>query len=731
MSDDGRIIEVVRHEFGPGLRPVDEGSVAPTIYRIPMPPVRPEGPNFARSFGGEMLALSLRWDTQAWQPSTWHAADMTARTLTGRFRPRGLAAGFDRNDKVSGWRSAFWWALIARDAAAMTQLAEYPVARARRFGEDAFDEFHYEWMTILQTAWRHGPEAVADQVWQLDTTSRVGAQEVVDHLLRPSIDVFARLAARDQDGLTYELANALYMHRAFFDNDTWRDDPEGALSLPLLGIACWARDLGMRIEIDSDYLPWGFIDRPDWMRSPELAREVRAADAAAAHNQPEAKTAATYQRIAAILAATAPDGWNMVWVNIFDSDDGTEFAFRYRHDSGDQEIFDPGVDAVRDVVAALVRLSAEPGVQAPWDDTGWACTLERDGEIQVWNRLGEKPFGPLITRYITRHAHAESSGKLAASDVSDTDPSVVTAALDGSGLFTEPARVLASVTEKAYTAAGLDSMVALDGRLDAVRDHVDIAANAAVARLQSFARPTAEDEISALVHGREYRIPGTGDTGTAPAATEFLDALWPALITRNHRLLEFLLGTAGRDGYPLVTHRTDDYLALWGRAWQAVWTEGINAVDRIDAALKAILNSAESSYGSEESDPYREYIAQPAIRLLTHIVRFEHDAFDTALGDALQRHRRYWSASERRHDARGLIAWPLLATVCYAKDYGIDVDICSGYLPAALIPDDWTEPYRQDIIRTPKALHDHDGDRLFPIRLDSTGRWELIRFAAG
>ncbi|MFC9999154.1 immunity 49 family protein [Nocardia sp. NPDC127526] len=272
---------VLRHEINADLLTVvDAGSVAPAIYTSPMPPVRPDGPNFARSFPGEMLAQTLIWDRFAQQGQTWFFAQMTEQTITERFRASGIEAGFDRNDKVTGWRTAFWWALIARDAEALRELTEYPVQRLRDFGDGAFDDCQYEWARILQDAWRYGPDTVADQAWALDTTSRVGAQQVLDHLVRPSIEVFTRLAAHDQAGFSWELANALRRHRAFFDRVPWCDDPEGVISLPLLGLACWAYDSGLRIEVASEYLPLGLVLRPDWMYSPELA-EVVAATAAA------------------------------------------------------------------------------------------------------------------------------------------------------------------------------------------------------------------------------------------------------------------------------------------------------------------------------------------------------------------------------------------------------------------------------------------------------------------
>ncbi|WP_067697240.1 immunity 49 family protein [Nocardia jejuensis] len=276
-DDDDRVVETVpRHDMDAfAIEAVEAGSVAPTVYRIPMPPVRADGPNFARSFGGELLARALIWDAHAVNPQSWFYAEMASRTVTDRFRAAGIESGFDRHDRVAGWRAAFWWAVIARDEDALRELASYPIERLREYGGTAFDECHYEWARILQDAWRYGPDAVTEQAWGIDTTSRLGAQSPVSQLLRPSIEVFARLAARDQNGFSWELANGLRAHRTFFDTDTWRHDPEATMSLPLLGLACWAHDLGMSIDVESEYLPLGFVYRPDWLHSPELAEVQR------------------------------------------------------------------------------------------------------------------------------------------------------------------------------------------------------------------------------------------------------------------------------------------------------------------------------------------------------------------------------------------------------------------------------------------------------------------------
>ncbi|WP_040806429.1 immunity 49 family protein [Nocardia concava] len=281
-ADGDPMIEVPRHEIDVrSIREVDEGSVAPVVGRARMP-VRAAGPNFSRSMDGAVLARMLMVDPAGLRSRTWFFARSAEQTITRRFRANGIEYGFDRHDKVAGWRAAFWWALIARDFEAMGELVEYPVERLWELGDGAFDTFQYEWVRLLQWAWRFGPKSVYESVRALDTTSKLGAQQVTDLLLRPAIDVFLCLADGDSDGFDRRLANALRLHRAFFDTETWGHDPEGVISLPLLALTCWARDLGYRTVVRSPYLPAGFIDRPDWVRSPELADELNRIESAKA-----------------------------------------------------------------------------------------------------------------------------------------------------------------------------------------------------------------------------------------------------------------------------------------------------------------------------------------------------------------------------------------------------------------------------------------------------------------
>ncbi|MCX4096109.1 immunity 49 family protein [Nocardia sp. alder85J] len=166
------------------------------------------------------------------------------------------------------WQDAFWWSRIARDGGAADLLAHFAVDRLRDTGDGSrSSEFSYQWVTILQNAWLRGPGSQAGEVNSLSTVSEVGGREgqrVTDRLIRPPMEVFDALAVQNGEQFNRLLADALTQHRKFFGTARWRNDPIGFLSVPLLALACWAHDLGLPVDVESDYIPRHFIENPDW-----------------------------------------------------------------------------------------------------------------------------------------------------------------------------------------------------------------------------------------------------------------------------------------------------------------------------------------------------------------------------------------------------------------------------------------------------------------------------------
>ncbi|MGO4648188.1 immunity 49 family protein [Nocardia sp. 2YAB30] len=68
------------------------------------------------------------------------------------------------------------------------------------------------------------------------------------------------LTQRDEALFNDSLAVASDLHRSFWTRDDERNnDPRGFIALGPLAIACWARDTGISVEVESEYLPEHFL----------------------------------------------------------------------------------------------------------------------------------------------------------------------------------------------------------------------------------------------------------------------------------------------------------------------------------------------------------------------------------------------------------------------------------------------------------------------------------------
>ncbi|MFE3195284.1 immunity 49 family protein [Nocardia sp. NPDC059240] len=253
---------------------------------IPRLPERPDNLFFVETLARALLGVLLIDDPTADSTATLEAAQLDEQAATGLFRVAdgfvtgerdavdlpfggetyGVPTGPNQAADTGRWLTAFWWATIARDTEAGDLLARYPVERLRDTGDGGVaDEFQYEWVDLLQTAWSDDPGSLVDRANSLDTTSKIGAQAVIDHLIKPTIDVFSAMAAGHEKAFARELTKALKRHRKYFDTAKRHRGPDGFVSVPLLALTCWAYDRGMRIDVVSEYIPQRFIDRPDWM----------------------------------------------------------------------------------------------------------------------------------------------------------------------------------------------------------------------------------------------------------------------------------------------------------------------------------------------------------------------------------------------------------------------------------------------------------------------------------
>jgi len=84
-------------------------------------------------------------------------------------------------------------------------------------------------------------------------------------VLYPPLNLFLQFLKRDQDQFNAALVQALQLHKEYWTADEdGRLSTDGDVALGPLAIACLAYDVGMTIEVESEYLPKHLLQR-SWL----------------------------------------------------------------------------------------------------------------------------------------------------------------------------------------------------------------------------------------------------------------------------------------------------------------------------------------------------------------------------------------------------------------------------------------------------------------------------------
>jgi hypothetical protein len=182
--------------------------------------------------------------------------------------PRGQAVSFTLADKVvsmpstgpdgyadvGAWTQGWYGALISRDAqvlAALRAIPDEPLDAGARY-----DTYHYAWKKALLTV-DQDPELCVSQVEQAvrltDPNFITEAKPGVPGVAAAMFPMLAAIASGDADAFNDSLVGALEAHRRY-----WGDEaPHGPISwfaLAPTALCCLARDRGLDLEVESDYL---------------------------------------------------------------------------------------------------------------------------------------------------------------------------------------------------------------------------------------------------------------------------------------------------------------------------------------------------------------------------------------------------------------------------------------------------------------------------------------------
>ncbi|MDX3693560.1 immunity 49 family protein [Streptomyces europaeiscabiei] len=175
------------------------------------------------------------------------------------------AIGAQHFTDAGNWITVFWLAIICRDQDRMTHLSDVPVDLLRGSGA-VYDEYVYDWIDALQAYWMERPGLGEKFTAAFQGTApdrlRVADRELMLKVLYPPLNLFLQFLKRDEEQFNTGLAEALRLHQEYWTADEDREQStDGAVALGPLAVACLAYDVGMPIQVESEYLPKHLLER--------------------------------------------------------------------------------------------------------------------------------------------------------------------------------------------------------------------------------------------------------------------------------------------------------------------------------------------------------------------------------------------------------------------------------------------------------------------------------------
>jgi hypothetical protein len=164
---------------------------------------------------------------------------------------------------VDRWRRGFFLAVLAGDAGTRAALARATAEVLQRSRVRA-DEFAYLFVSALQAVDRGEKDAAERLLAALKATERgryvTASDDYVLDVAVPQMEVLYRLLLGEAGPFNDTLARALQSHRRYWSAPDRARDPDGFVAWGLLALASLARQRGLEVAVESDYLP------PDLLR---------------------------------------------------------------------------------------------------------------------------------------------------------------------------------------------------------------------------------------------------------------------------------------------------------------------------------------------------------------------------------------------------------------------------------------------------------------------------------
>lgn len=203
--------------------------------------------------------------------------------------------------------------------------------------------------------------------------------------------------------------------------------------------------------------------------------------------------------------------------------------------------------------------------------------------------------------------------------------------------------------------------------------------NGAQAAAAIFALGSGVGEIEFALGDHHVRLPATGPSD-ATHVGNWRIGWWLAHIVRDQVAIDTLAATP-IDVLRRSSSRGDECQYLFVDALQAFEKRTADWSNRLHVALDATDPEQVKIFDEE----FVLNILVPEMQMLFRFAIGEIKPFNEALLFALERHKKYWSKSDRKRDPDGYLALGPLAIASLAYDAGIPLDVESEYAPRSLI----------------------------------------------
>lgn len=244
------------HRNVKALRYLQSGALTEAAWRTALDPAASSGATW------EAVGLAMQSAAAVFAVSNQESGEVTFRVLDEDHTV--TAQGPVQDATISLWLKAMYLAMICRERPRVDLLTQTTEdALRQRSGET--DEFQYDWIKTLQTYWRSEPGLIDTLLRAMrgadPEADTVAGGEMVAQVFYPPMELFYLLTQREDAKFNSSLAKALELHRQYWTATPERTtDPEGFVAWRLLAMACLAKDAGVEITVESDYLPKHLLD---------------------------------------------------------------------------------------------------------------------------------------------------------------------------------------------------------------------------------------------------------------------------------------------------------------------------------------------------------------------------------------------------------------------------------------------------------------------------------------